>query len=170
MYSTSLLFRYTKIIAVASVALMALLIVIGNTTDYYSNYYFVEHVMKMDTTFPDSHLHYRSIQQPFLFHLGYIVIIILEATMALCCIKGSYSMYKNIKQTVLVFHASKKFAVAGLAIGILIWFTGFEVIGGEWFAMWQSSSWNGLGAAERISTFLGIVLILLHLQESELDE
>ena len=168
MYSTQLLFRLTKIIAVASIALMALLIVIGNTTDYYSNYYFVEHVMKMDTTFPNSSLHYRSIQQPFLFHVGYCIIILLEAAMAFCCIKGSLSMYKNLTQTAALFHASKKMAVAGLAIGILIWFAGFEVIGGEWFAMWQSSTWNGLGSADRILTFLMLTVILLYLKEEEI--
>ena len=168
MYSTQLLFRLTKIIAVAAIGLMALLIIIGNTTDYYSNYYFVEHVMKMDTTFPDSSLHYRSIQQPFLFHAGYCMIILLEAAMAFYCIKASLSMYKSLKKTAAVFHASKKFAVAGLAIGILIWFLGFEVIGGEWFAMWQSSTWNGLGSADRILTFLMLTLLLLHLKEEEL--
>ena len=168
MYSTQLLFRITKTIAVSSIALMTILIVIGNTTDYYSNYYCVEHVMKMDTTFPDSHLHYRSIQQPFLFHLGYIVIIFLEAIMAFCCIKGGISMYQNFKQPAFAFHASKKYAVSGLAIGILIWFAGFEVIGGEWFAMWQSNTWNGLGSADRILTFLMLNIILLHLKEEEL--
>lgn len=168
MYSTQLLFRITKIIAVSSIALLAILIVVGNTTDYYSNYYFVEHVMKMDTTFPDSHLHYRSIQQPFLFHAGYIMIIFLEFVMAFCCIKGSVAMYQNLKKSASQFHSSKRFAVGGLAIGILIWFTGFEVIGGEWFAMWQSNTWNGLGSADRILTFLVLVLLLLHFKEEEL--
>jgi predicted small integral membrane protein len=165
LYSTALLFRLAKIISVAGIGLLALLIVIGNTTDYYSNYFFVEHVLKMDTTFPDSRLHYRSIHTPFLFHAGYILIILLEACMAFCCIKGSWSMFKSLKKDGAAFHASKNWAVAGIIIGILIWFVGFEVIGGEWFAMWQSDTWNGLAAAERILTFLGLVLILLHLKE-----
>ena len=32
--------------------------------------------------------------------------------------------------------------------------------------MWQSATINGLGSAERIVSFLVLVLILLHLQES----
>jgi predicted small integral membrane protein len=52
-------------------------------------------------------------------------------------------------------------------LGITIWFLGFEVIGGEWFAMWQSQIWNGLGAAERIASFLVLILILLHFKEEE---
>ena len=165
MYSTALLFRIAKIVSVAGIGLLALLIVIGNTTDYYSNYFFVEHVMKMDTTFPGSQLHYRSVNTPFLFHAGYILIILSEAFMAFCCIKGSWSMFKNLKKDGISFHASKNWAVAGIIIGILIWFVGFEVIGGEWFAMWQSGTWNGLAAAERVLSFLALVLILLHFKE-----
>ena len=168
MPETNYLFRVTKLLAVAAIGLLALLIVIGNTTDYYSNYYFVEHVMKMDTIFPNSQIHYRSIQQPVLFHIGYILIIFLEAAMALFCIKGAWSLYKNLNQTSVAFHAAKKWAVAGIAIGILIWFAGFEVIGGEWFGMWQSSQWNGLSSADRILSFLVLTLLLLHLPEPEL--
>lgn len=162
MYPTSLLFRIAKTISVFAIGLMALLIVIGNTTDYYSNFSFVEHVMKMDTTFPNSEIHYRSINNPFLFHAGYIFIILMEAFMAFCCLRGNWDMFKNLRKDANSFHASKKWAVAGIIIGIIIWFIGFEVIGGEWFAMWQSATWNGLAAAERILNFLVLVLILLH--------
>jgi predicted small integral membrane protein len=40
-------------------------------------------------------------------------------------------------------------------------------VGGEWFAMWQSRIWNGLASAERIVSFLVLILILLHLKEEE---
>ena len=165
MYSTSFLFRLAKTISVAAIGLFTLLVVIGNTTDYYSNYLFVEHVPKMDTTFPDSHLHYRSINNPFLFHAGYIFIILLETFMAFCCIKGSWQMLRSLKKDSTIFHASKNWAVAGIVIGILVWFVGFEVIGGEWFAMWQSATWNGLAAAERVLGFLVLVLLLLHFKD-----
>ena len=165
MYSTTLLFRIAKIIAVAAIALLALLITFNNITDYFSNYLFVEHVLNMDSTFPQSHLHYRSINNPFLFHAFYILIIILEGFMAFCCLKGSWLMSRNIKKDAITFHASKNWAVAGIIIGIIIWFVGFEVIGGEWFAMWQSATWNGLAAAERVLGFMVAVLILLHFKE-----
>lgn len=167
MFPVQFLFRIAKIIAVAAIGLMSLLVVIGNTTDYFTNYLFVEHVMKMDTIFPGSHLLYRSINSAFIFHAGYILIILLEAAMAFCCIKGTWVLAKNVKSSPDVFHANKNWAVAGIIIGIIIWFLGFEVIGGEWFAMWQSKVWNGLAAAERIVSFLVLVLILLHLKESE---
>ena len=167
MYSVQFLFRLAKIISVASIALMSLLVVFGNTTDYFTNFLFVEHVLKMDTTFPESHIHYRSIDSTFLFHVGYILIIVLEALMAFCCIKGSWLLFKNLRSNAAIFHASKNWAVAGIIIGIVIWFSGFEVVGGEWFAMWQSRIWNGLSSAERIVSFLVLTLILLHLKEED---
>jgi predicted small integral membrane protein len=168
MYSIQLLFRIAKIICVGALGLMALLIVIGNTTDYLTNYQFVEHVMKMDTIFPGSHIQYRSISSPFFFQAGYILIIAAEALMVFCCVKGSLALLKNLNADAAAFHAAKNWSVAGIIIGIMIWFLGFEVIGGEWFAMWQSPTWNGLASAERIVSFLVLLLILLHLKEEEL--
>jgi len=165
MYTTSFLLRLTKAVAVAAIGLMATIIVIGNTTDYATNFLFVEHVMKMDSVFPDSHIHYRSINNPALFHAGYIFIIVIEMLMAICCLKGSWLLFKNLRSDALQFHAVKNWSVAGILIGIIIWFLGFEVVGGEWFAMWQSAQWNGLSSAERIVSFLVLVLILLHLKD-----
>lgn len=165
MFSTALLFRITKTVSVFAIGLMALLIVIGNTTDYYTNYHFVEHVLKMDSIFPGSNIHYRHIDSPILYHIGYMLIIALEAIMAFCCLKGSWLLFRNLKADAIAFHASKNWAVAGITIGVIIWFMGFEVIGGEWFAMWQSAAWNGLGSAERIVSFLMVAMILLHLKD-----
>jgi predicted small integral membrane protein len=165
MYSVQFLFRVAKTISVAAIALMSLLVVIGNTTDYLTNYQFVKHVMKMDTIFPGSQIYYRHIDNTFLFHAAYIIIIAMEAAMAFCCIKGSWLLFKNLKSDAIIFHASKNWAIAGIIIGIIIWFLAFEVVGGEWFGMWESRNWNGLGAAERIVSFLALVLILLHFKE-----
>jgi predicted small integral membrane protein len=165
MYSTSLLFRIAKTISVAAIGLLSFLIVINNTTDYFTNYVFVEHVMRMDTTFPSSHVHYRSIGSPVIYHVGYCLIILTEAVMAFCCLKGAWQLFRNIKNDAAAFNAAKNWAVAGIIIGIVIWFFCFEVVGGEWFAMWQSATWNGLAAAERILSFLMLTLILLHFKD-----
>ena len=161
MYSTAFLFRIAKVVSVFAIGVMALLIVIGNITDYYTNYYFVEHVMKMDTIFPNSDIRYRNIHNPILFHAAYVFIIFMEAAMAFCCLKGSLLLFRNFKSDAITFHASKNWAVAGIIIGIIVWFFLFEVVGGEWFAMWQSAMWNGLTAAERITSFLMLTLIFL---------
>jgi predicted small integral membrane protein len=161
MYSTSHLLRIAKTISVGAIGSLSSLIVLGNTTDYYTNYHFVEHVLKMDTTFSSSRIHYRSLDNPINFHVGYVLIILMEILMSVCCLRGGWLLFKHLKSDSITFHASKNWAVLGITLGILIWFFGFEVIGGEWFAMWQSTSWNGLNSAERIVSFLILTLILL---------
>ena len=170
MYSTNFLFRLSKAISVAGIGLLSFLIVINNTTDYFTNYTFVEHVLKMDTVFPFSHVHYRSLNSPFIYHAGYCLIILMEAMMAFCCLKGSWHMFRKISSDAGAFQRSKNWGVAGITLGIIIWFLGFEVIGGEWFAMWQSATWNGLAAAERIISFLVPTLILLHLKDETIGK
>lgn len=165
--STVLAFRWIKIVSVGSLGLMSLLIFMGNTTDYPANYQFVEHVMKMDTVFPNSRLLYRSIQQPWVFHSAYIFLIVLELIIALLCIHGSRQMFIKRREPAAVFFEAKHRAVIGLGLGILLWFTGFQVIGGEWFVMWQSNTWNGLESANRIALFKMLTLILLYLKEPE---
>lgn len=169
MLSTALAIRIGKITAVLGIGLMALLVTLGNITDYYSNYYFVEHVMKMDTIFPNSEIHYRSVHSPVLFHTSYLLLIALEGFMAFCCLKGAADMYKKRKSTSVDFHAAKKSAIYGLITGIAIWFIGFEVVGGEWFGMWQSTQWNGLYSADRILTFITLIFISLQIKEEELS-
>ena len=107
MYSTSFLLRIVKTISVAAIGLMAFLIVLGNITDYYSNYQFVAHVLKMDTVFPESHIHYRSINNIFVFHASSILIIGMETLIAFCCIRGSWLLFKNLKNSAAIFHGSK---------------------------------------------------------------
>ena len=46
---------------------------------------------------------------------------------------------------------------------LLLFGLGFIGIGGEWFAMWQSSDWNGLDAASRNVTLAGLALVVVRL-------
>ena len=39
---------------------------------------------------------------------------------------------------------------------------GFMAVGGEWFLMWQSKTWNGQDAAARLFLFMGLSLLFLN--------
>jgi len=58
-------------------------------------------------------------------------------------------------------------AIVALALSLLQWSVAFLSVGGEWFLMWQSRSWNGQDAAFRIFTVIGIVLLLVALKDEE---
>ena len=66
------------------------------------------------------------------------------------------------------FNAAKDVAIAGLVFGFALWFFGFMVVGGEWFQMWQSQTWNGQEAAFRFIGCIGLVLIFLTQKDDEL--
>jgi predicted small integral membrane protein len=50
-----------------------------------------------------------------------------------------------------------------------MWFVVFLSVGGEWFLMWQSRTWNGQDAAFRMFTVIGIILLLLIQPEAEAE-
>jgi predicted small integral membrane protein len=59
------------------------------------------------------------------------------------------------------FNRAKQFVFIGAALGFLVWFFGFMVVGGEWFQMWQSQAWNCQEAAFRFYlTILGVLIFV----------
>jgi len=48
-----------------------------------------------------------------------------------------------------------------------MWLVAFLCVGGEWFLMWQSRTWNGQEAAIRMFTVVGIVLLLVVQRDAE---
>ena len=76
--------RASKIALVWAVAFFSTLVVFNNVTDYDSNYQFVVHVLKMDTTFPDNRGMWRALDSPFVHHAMYGLIILIEAVSRSC--------------------------------------------------------------------------------------
>ena len=68
------------------------------------------------------------------------------------------------------FNGAKHFAVIGVTVAFLLWFGGFMVVGGEWFAMWQSKLWNGQEPAFRFYMTALAVLIFVNQPDKELAE
>jgi predicted small integral membrane protein len=160
--------RICKLALVAAVAFFLTLVVFDNLTDYGSNYHFVEHVLSMDTTFPDNHGKWRALHSGIADTLFYGTIIAWEAATAILCWWGTTNILRNLKTTASRFHRAKNLAVAGLTLSLLQWFVAFLSVGGEWFLMWQSKIWNGQDAAFRMFACIGIILILLVLPDADL--
>ena len=161
--------RLVKTAMIASTALFALLVTFNNLTDYNSNYEFVRHVLSMDTTFPGNALMGRAITAPALWAAGYWAIIVTEAVIGITLAFAAVQLAINVRAGAARFNAAKKYAIAGVGLGFLLWFTGFMVVGGEWFAMWQSKVWNGQEAAFRFYMTLLAVVIFLNQPDGELD-
>jgi predicted small integral membrane protein len=160
--------RVSKVVLVAAMALFATLVAFGNITDYGSNFAFVQHVLMMDTIFPNATIHYRAIESPFLHHAAYILIIAAESLVAILCWVGAYRLLLKARAPATDFNRAKPIAVWGLLLGFLVWQVGFMSIGGEWFGMWMSDQWNGVPDAFRF--FVTILLVLIYLVQTDRDE
>jgi len=149
-----------KIILIGILALYFTIVAIGNITDYATNYQFVEHVLMMDTTFNSPNLMYRSMTSPIIHSIFYWIIILTEVIVAILLWAGELKLLsKNKKRQ----EKGILYARRGVILSMILWFGYFITIGGEWFAMWQSSTWNGLDPAFRMFVISGIIfLIIIH--------
>jgi predicted small integral membrane protein len=159
--------RYAKIAMTLALAAFAFLTVFNNITDYRSNFNFVQHVLSMDTTFPDNAARYRAIVQPWLWHGAYWLIILGEAITAGLLGYGALELWLARRADARVFAQAKRWGIAGLTVGFFVWFFGFMVIGGEWFLMWQSEIWNGQDAAFRF--YMALLGVLIFLNQPDAD-
>ena len=159
-----MLIRLSKLLLVLSVALFATLIVFNNIVDYGTNFAFVHHVLQMDTVFSTGQAAWRGIESSVVHHIAYISIILWEALMAILCWIGSARLWRN-RHDAGHFDEAKEIAIIGIVAGIMLWFTGFVVVGGEWFLMWQSKEWNGLQTSRELALLLGLIAIFLNMPE-----
>ena len=164
------LVRTSKAMTVAAIALLASLVAFGNITDYGTNLAFVQHVLMMDTIFPNATIKYRAIDNPMLQQAAYVLIIATELLTAFLCWIGAFRLMRHPRGDARGFNRAKGTAVVGLTLGFLVWQVGFMSIGGEWFGMWMSREWNGVPSAFRfLMTILG-VLIYVSLPDSDAPE
>jgi predicted small integral membrane protein len=161
--------RLVKVVMVASLALFALVVAFDNLVDYGTNYEFVRHTLSMDTTFPGNALMGRAITQPAAWTIAYWLIILTEAAAGLLLGFAALRLATTLQADARLFNSAKKYAVLGAGLGFLLWFTGFMVVGGEWFAMWQSKTWNGQHSAFQFYMTLLAVVIFVNQPDGELD-
>jgi predicted small integral membrane protein len=152
--------RVLQLFVITCLALYTTFIFVGNILDYNSNYQFVKHVLAMDTTFPGNDLMWRSITDETLVNLAYWGIIATEGIIAALSWIASAVMCHRFKESADKFDKAKTTGFYAFMLAITLWFVGFICIGSEWFAMWQSSEWNGKQTAMDIVAVIGIFLVI----------
>ena len=163
-----LIARYAKIIMSLVLASFCLLVTFDNLTDYGTNYLFVQHVLSMDTTWPGNGLMYRSITNPVLWQLAYALIIATEGVTGILFLAGAIRLIQLRNAPGAAFNQGKALVIAGATLAFLFWFFGIMVVAGEWFAMWQSQTWNGQEPAFRFYMPVLGVLIFVSLPDDDL--
>ena len=162
-----MILRAAKTSLVFAVALYYSLLVFNNLTDYNSNFQFIRHVLMMDSTFPSNAGMWRAWNSPALHTTFYIAIILWESATTILCWWGGVRLATNLRASAADFNRAKGVAVAALTLSLLMWLVAFLTVGGEWFLMWQSKTWNGQDPAFRMFTIIALVLLLVVLPDSE---
>ena len=156
-----LITRYAKIVMALSLAAFCLLVAFDSITDYGTNFLAVQHVMSMDSTFAGNALMYRAVTNPTLWQVCYWLIIAAEAATGILFLAAAIRLFQVRDAPGAVFNQAKALFVAASLLAFLLWFFGFMVIAGEWFAMWQSATWNFQEAAFRFYVTVLAVLIFV---------
>lgn len=159
--------RLAKILLPLMLAAFAFIVTFDNVVDYGSNFAFVQHVLSMDTTFPGNALMGRAITNPTMWHASYWLIIAAEGIACLLWLSGAVALWRARRQDAARFNAAKSLVTAGCVLGFGVWFFGFMVVGGEWFAMWQSKTWNGQEGAFRF--YMAILGVLIFINQPDAD-
>ena len=163
-----LIVRLAKVAMTAALAAFAFIVTYDNIVDYGTNYEFVKHVLSMDTTFPGNTLMGRAITDPRIWTIGYGAIIAAEGVVFILLAVATFAMLMALRAPAASFQRAKVWLVAGVTAGFMVWFFGFMVVAGEYFAMWQSKTWNGQEAAFRFYVTLLAVLIFVNQKDDEL--
>ena len=162
-----MLIRLAKVSLVASSASFLLIIVFNNLTDYGSNFEFVRHVLSMDTTFPGNRGMWRAMTSPIIHHVFYALIIVWELVAGVLLAVATGRMWNARAKSADVWRKATSLAAAGLTLSLLQWLIAFIIVGGEWFLMWQSATWNGQTAAARMFIVFALILIFLNQRDDE---
>ena len=159
--------RSVKMLVLAGVALYYTLVVFNNLTDFGSNYEFIQHVLSMDSTIPGNHGMWRALSSPGIQLVFYWMIILWECVTTVLAWWGLVNLIRALRGPATVYNTEKRVAVMALTLSLLMWLVAFLDVGGEWFLMWQSHTWNGQEEAFRMFMIVGFVLLLLLQPDSE---
>jgi predicted small integral membrane protein len=98
--------------------------------------------------------------------LGLVIIMAGELAVGVLGFFGAARMFGNRAVLSAGFQKGKNLAIAGGAIGVLVWYGGFVVLGEMYFNMWQTEI--GLGSvngAFRYGTVCAVLMFFISLRD-----
>ena len=130
--------RYFKITFAALVSLFCLFFAFQNLANLQACYQAFQYVMSNADHQTYSSSFGPSITSSTLVWLAVASVIGLEIAAGLVSGKGALDLWLARRATAETFNAAKTWALAGLSLGIVIWFGLFGVVGNAYFQMWQT--------------------------------
>ena len=157
--------RLVKAVLAGSIGLFALLAAIGNLQNPATNRQFVRHVLAMDSMQPwflaGPALGARAVTDQGWQQVVFGLIIGGElASGVLCLAAGIVMLGGACSAAPARFARGRRLFTIGCLPALLVWYSGFVVIGGEYFFMW-ANRWNGQATALAFCTVILLALIYI---------
>lgn len=159
--------RYLKIGLAVCAAFFCLMYGLQNLVNLQAAYGFVALMAGMEgqMAYPN-HLG-PAVQAPALIWTMLAVIIALEFAAGALAAKGALDLWLARDASAAEFNASKRFALLGTGLAVILWFGIFSAIGGAYFQMWQTEAGSGaLEGAFWYSTQNGLIWLMLRADDN----
>lgn len=163
LHNSTMILRIIKIVLLLSYGVVIGLDGFNNLVQPGSGFLEVQHVMSMDTTGDDPAYMWRSVDNETLQAIGYGGMIALQLLCGLLIFWAAWRMARTIRCTAASFERAKSMGYLGLGLSVALWLGGFLGLGGYWFMMWLSSSFNATdGSFQQAVSALLVLLVLMH--------
>lgn len=155
--------RHIKILLVVCISLLCLVYATQNVVNIDEAHAAIGYVMGMQdhVVYPSSFV--PPVQSPLLVWIALAVVVVLEYTAGVLAAKGAYDMWAARRGDAARFDASKRFALLGAGVGMLVWLGLFGVVGGAMFQMWQTTVGSGslTGAFQYFGSMVLVALFVV---------
>jgi len=159
--------RLLKIIFVLIIALLCLAYAGQNLANLDAVYQLFVYVMSNadHLAYPSSFM--PAINSPIIIWAAVFIVVSFEFLAGLVAAKGAFSMWSARHASAEEFNLSKKHALVGCGLGIVIWLGFFGVFGGAFFQMWQTTiGAASLEGAFQFSTSCAAVFIIVNMADA----
>jgi len=155
--------RVVTSLFILMVAAYYLLVAFDNITDPVnpnaSNWPFVQGVLSGDGVPADSGFEWRFIDATWFAAVSYAGIVLGETITGIVLLVAGLRGLRA-SATCHRWGREQRLTFIGGFLGLLVFFFGFMVVGGNWFIMYLNSKWNGLEPAFQNSVMTVAMLIL----------
>ena len=158
--------RLLKCLLALFVALLCIFYALQNVVNLQAAYAFVALMAGMEGHVAYPETFGFAVSSPALIWLILWIIILSEFAAGICAAKGAFDMWGARNADSAVFNSSKKLAIFGAGLGVVIWFGYFHAIGGAFFQMWQTQAGaQPLQGAFQYAMLCGLMMIVLSMQD-----
>ena len=153
-----LMARITKIAAAGFIGTIGLLFFLDNLFNLESAYSVVSFVIS-GTEQPYYKILGPVVTSNWLTWMALFTIMTGELAVGILGFLGAFRMIQQRSASADAFHASKSYAICAGALGMLVWYGFFVVLGDAYFHMWQTEV--GLGSVEGAFRYGSVCAVLM---------